>query len=343
MRAAFLESVGQLVIKDMEAPHITRPDEVMIQVKIVGVCGSEVHAFEGTHPYRNAPVLLGHEMAGVVTGVGSEVTAFKPGDRVVVDPQWTCGTCEHCMAGDINLCLTKKVLGTQVWPGAFGEFITAPEEAVFHLPDGLSFAQGSLIEPLTVAVHLAERVGFAPGKSVVVLGSGSIGSMVCAAAHVYGAGPIIAADIRQHCLDAARERMGATHDFLLPDEGFVDKVKALTGGRGADIVVVAADDIQLVDLALDLIRKRGTVVLVALLTAEPLRFFGFKVIIKEAHIIGSTMSNASDVRRAIDLAASGQVDVSGIATHTLPLEQAQRGMEMAHTKDDAAIKVLLEF
>jgi 2-desacetyl-2-hydroxyethyl bacteriochlorophyllide A dehydrogenase len=343
MRAAFLESIGQLVIKDIEAPRITRPDEVLIQVKVVGVCGSEVHAFEGTHPYRNAPVVLGHEAAGIVTAVGEGVTEFKPGDRVLVDPQWTCGECEHCQAGDINLCLTKKVLGTQVWPGAFGEYITAPQEAVFHLPETLSFAQGSLIEPLTVAVHLADRAGFAPGKSVVVLGSGSIGGMVCAAARAYGAGPIIAADIRQHCLDAARERMGATHDFLLPDPDFTAKVKELTGGRGADIVVVAADEIELVDLALDLIRKRGTIVLVALLTAEPLRFIGFKVIIKEAHLIGSTMSNASDVRRAIELAASGAVDVMGIATHTLPIEEAQRGMEMAHEKTDSAIKVLLEF
>jgi L-iditol 2-dehydrogenase len=342
MRLAHLETVGRLVLKDAPMPERSRLDEVLIQVKMVGVCGSEVHAFEGTHPFRKAPVTLGHEMAGVVTEVGEGVTRFRPGDRVVVDPQWSCGECDFCRAGDINLCLTKKVLGTQVWPGAFGEFITAPEQAVFTLPEGLDFAQGSLIEPLTIGVHVARRAGLRPGQSVVVLGSGSIGGMVCGVARAYGAEPLIAVDIRQHCLDAARERMGATHDFLLPDPDLERKVKALTGG-GADLVVVAADEPALVDQALDLIKKRGTVVLVALMTEEPLSFLGFKVIIKEAHLVGCTMSNQADVLEAIDLAASGRVDVSGIHTHTLPFEEVQRGMEMAATKTDGAIKVILRY
>ena len=342
MRSAYLESIGRLVLTDAPKPEITRPDEVLIQVKRVGVCGSEVHAFEGTHPFRLAPVTLGHEMAGIVTAVGSEVTRFQPGDRVIVDPQWSCGECDFCRAGDINLCLKKKVLGTQVWPGAFGEFITSPQEAVFALPEALDFEQGSLIEPLTVAVHVAQRASLRPGLSLVVLGSGSIGGMVAGVARAYGVEQVIAVDIRQHCLDAARERMGATHDFLLPDPDLERKVKDLTGG-GADVVVVAADDPTLVDLALDLIKKRGTVVLVALLTAEPLTFLGFKVVIKEAHIIGTTMSNLDDVAKAIELAASGKVDVSGIHTHTLPFEEVQRGMEMAASKTDGAIKVILSY
>lgn len=342
MRSAYLESVGRLILKDSPAPQLNRPDEVLIQVKVVGVCGSEVHAFEGTHPFRKAPVTLGHEMAGVVIGTGEDVTRFRMGDRVIVDPQWSCGECEYCRSGDINLCLSKKVLGTQVWPGAFGEYITAPEEAVFALPDGLDFAQGSLIEPLTIGVHVVRRANLRPGQSVVVLGSGSIGGMVCGVASAHGATPVIAVDIRQHCLDAARERMGATHDFLLPDPSLQSKVKDLTGG-GADVVVVAADDPSLVDLALDLIKKRGTVVLVALMTAEPLSFLGYKVIIKEAHLIGCTMSNKADVEEAIELAASGKVDVKGIHTHTLPFEEVQHGMEMAASKEDGAIKVILAY
>jgi L-iditol 2-dehydrogenase len=343
MRAAYLESTGQLVMKDVEMPVVQGPGQVLIQVKTVGVCGSEVHAFEGTHPFRKAPVILGHEMAGVVIESSDEEASFKPGDRVIVDPQWSCGTCEHCQAGDINLCPSKKVLGTQSWQGAFGEFIVAPSEAVFHLPDSLSFDQGSLVEPLTVAVHVARRAGFGPGKSVAILGSGSIGGMVSGMARACGVETIITADIRQHCLDAARERMGATHDFLLPDPDFVQKVRDLTGGAGVDVAIITADDIALVDTALDLVRRRGTVVLVALLTHEPLNFMGFKMIGKETHLIGSTMSNLEDVRQAIALAASGQVDVNGIVTHHLPIEEVQRGMELAATKEDEAIKVLLHF
>lgn len=343
MRAAYLESSGNLILKQVEKPVRTQPGEVLIQVNTVGVCGSEVHAFEGTHPFRHAPAILGHEMSGVIVETGPDVTGFQVGDRVIVDPQIPCGKCEYCLRGDVNLCPTKKVLGTQAWPGAFGEFITAPQDAVFHLPDALSFEQGSLIEPLTVAVHVARRAGIGPGSSVVVLGSGSIGGMVCGTARAYGATTVIAADIRQHCLDAARERMGATHDFLLPDPGFAGAVRELTGGHGADVVVVAADDPALVDLALDIIKRRGMIVLVALLTEAPLQFMGFKVISREAHIIGSTMANYADVRDALELVASGRVDVTGIVTHHLPIEEAQHAMELAATKRDGAIKVLLDY
>lgn len=343
MRAAYLEETGRLALREVQKPRLTRPDEVLIRVKCVGVCGSEVHAFEGTHPFRKAPVILGHEMAGVVEEVGPAVSGLRVGERVVVDPQWTCGECEYCRRGDINLCPSKKVLGTQVWPGAFGEWITAPREAVFALPDALSFEQGALIEPLTVGVHVAHRTGIAPGSSVLVLGSGSIGGMVCAAARALGAGAVIAADIRQHCLDAARERMGATHDFLLPDPNFAAEVMALTGGQGVDVIVVAADEPALVDLALDLVKRRGQIALVALMTTAPLQFSGFKVIGREAHLIGSTMANAADVREALALAASGEVDVTGILTHHLPIEEAQRGMHLAASKEDGAIKVILDF
>jgi L-iditol 2-dehydrogenase len=343
MRAAYLETEQHLVMTEAEMPVIRSPDQVLIRVKTVGVCGSEVHAFQGTHPFRKAPVVLGHEMAGVVSSAGDAVARFKPGDRVIVDPQWTCGTCACCRAGDINLCPSKKVLGTVSWPGAFGEYVVVPAEAVFHLPDRLSFVQGSLIEPLTIAVHVARRAGLEAGESVAILGTGSIGGMVSGVCHVLGVAPIVAADVRQHCLDAARERLGATRDFLLPDDGLVDKVKTLTGGEGVDVAFVTADDSSLVNLAIEIVRRRGRIVLVALLTEAPLQFMAYPIIGKELHIVGSSMSNNDDVRTAIELAASGQVDVEGILTHVLPIEEAQRGMELARTKDEGAIKVVLSF
>jgi L-iditol 2-dehydrogenase len=343
MRAAVLETERHIVLAEAEMPVIRRPDQVLIQVKTVGVCGSELHAFEGTHPYRKAPVVLGHEVAGVISAVGEDVADFKPSDRVIVDPQWTCGTCAYCRAGDANLCPSKKVLGTAVWPGAFGEYVVVPEEAVFHLPPSLSFAQGSLIEPLTIAVHVARRAGVKAGDAVAILGTGSIGGMVSGVCHALGAEPIVVADVRQHCMDAARERLGATHDFLLPDDRLVDEVKPLTGGEGVDAVFVTADDSSLVNLAIEMAKRRGHVVLVALLTEAHLQFMAYPIISKELHIVGSIMGNHNDVRRAIELAVSGRVDVAGIHTHTLPIEEAQRGMELARTKDDGAIKVVLSF
>jgi L-iditol 2-dehydrogenase len=343
MKAALLESEGHLVITEVKTPAIQGPDQVLIQVKTVGVCGSEVHAFEGTHPYRKAPVVLGHEMAGVIAAIGETVSEFEPGDRVVVDPQWVCRVCVHCRAGDINLCPSKKVLGIPGWTGAFGEYVVVPGEAVFHLPDMLSFAQGSLIEPLTIGVHVARRAGLKAGESVAILGTGSIGGMASGVCRALGADPIIVADVRQHCLDAARERMGATHDFLLPDDRFVDKVNAATNGQGVDVALITADDVSLVNQAIETTKRRGCIVLVALLTEAPLKFMAYSVISKELHIIGSSMANEDDVREAIDLATSGRVDVEGILTHVFPIEEAQKGLELAQTKEDGAIKVVLSF
>lgn len=343
MRAALLETEGHLVLTEAETPSIQEPDQILIRVKTVGVCGSEVHAYHGTHPYRKAPVILGHEMAGDILATGQAVSRFKVGDRVVVDPQWTCGECQYCQAGNPNLCPSKKVLGTSAWPGAFGEFIIAPEESVFHLPDNLSYTQGSLIEPLTVAVHVVEQVNLVPGESVAILGTGSIGGLLAGVCRARGAEPIIVADVRQHCLDAARERLGATHDFLLPNNNLVDAIKELTGGEGVDAVFVAADENLLVNQALEMAKRRGRIVLVALLTSAPLQLMGYEIIGRELRIIGSLMSNHQDVRKAIELAASGQVDVAAIATHILPIEAAQRGMELADTKAEGAIKVILSF
>jgi L-iditol 2-dehydrogenase len=343
VRAALLESVGQLVLTQAAVPTLQGADQILIQVETVGVCGSEVHAFHGTHPFRKPPVILGHEAAGRIVALGPAVTRFKVGERVILDPQWTCGRCEYCRAGDINLCPAKKVLGTSAWPGAFGEYIISPEASVFHLPDQLSYVQGSLIEPLSVAVHVARRAGLAAGESVAILGTGSIGGLLAGVSRVMGADPIVTADIRQHCLDTARERMGATHAILLPRDNLVERVKETTGGQGVDVVFLTADDLGLVSQAVDIAKRRGRLVLVALLTQAPLQFTAYSLIGKELHIMGSSMACHEDVRRAIELASSGQVDVEAIATHVLPIEAVQRGLELANSKQDSAIKVILSF
>jgi len=343
VRAALLEHVGRMVMVDLEQPAIHKPDEILIRTKTVGICGSEVHAFHGTHPYRKAPVILGHEAAGDVVAVGDAVKKFKVGDRVIVDPQWTCGECEYCQRGDINLCPSKKVLGTADWQGAFGEYFVAPAEAIFHLPSNLSYAQGSLIEPLTVGVHVARRADLQAGESVAILGTGAIGGLLSGVCRAQGAKTIITADVRQHCLDVARERLGATHDFLLPNDDFVTAVKQITNGEGVDAVFITADDVSLVNTGIEIAKCRGRIVLVALLTEAPLQFAAYPIISKELQIVGSLMSSKADVQKAIDLAASSQVDVEAIAMHRLPIEQVQEGMELALTKDDGAIKVILEF
>ena len=343
MKAAILTSEYHIAIQEVAAPQLGADDQVLIRVCTVGICGSEVHAFHGTHPFRKPPAILGHEMAGDVVAVGNAVTRVSVGDRVTVDPHWPCGRCHYCHTGSINLCPTKKVLGTQAWPGAFGEYILAPEEAVFRLPDHLSYPQGSLIEPLTIAVHVLRRAGLQAGEAVAVLGSGSIGGMLVGVSHAWGASPIIAADIRQHCLDAARERMGATHDILLPQQDLVAEVLRITAGAGVDIVCIAADDPLLVSQAVEIVKGHGRIALVALLCTEPIRLMGYELIRKEVQLFGNTMSVPEDVQQALHLAATGRVDVEGILTHILPHREAQRAVQLAANKADGAVKVMLTY
>jgi L-iditol 2-dehydrogenase len=343
MRTALLRAVGDLVVTETDAPAMAHPDEVLVRVKAVGICGSEVHAYRGTHPFRKAPAILGHETAGVVAEVGPSVSGFVPGDRVFVDPQRTCGECAYCQVGQINLCPHKMVLGTSEWPGAFGEYIVVPSQALFHLPEHLSFVQGALVEPLTVAIHVARRAQVRVGEVVAVLGTGSIGCMLVGVCRALGAKPIVAADIRPHPLEVARTRLGATHTVLLPQDDLEACVEAATSGGGLDVVFCTADEPSLAMRGLRLLRRRGRLLVVALMTQAPMELEAYRILSQELHVIGSTMSVHDDVRDAIELAARGDVDVSAIATHLLPIEEAPRAMELAATKDHGAIKVVLTY
>jgi len=345
MQAALLVREGEIEIREVPFPELRGEDEALIRVRAVGICGSEVHAFMGTHPFRKAPAILGHEMAGEVVSAGPTAIAngLQPGQHVIVDPQWTCGTCDYCRSGDYNLCPEKKVLGTGAWPGAFGAYVTAPARAIRPLPSSLSFVQGAMIEPLTVGVHLAGRAGLRGGESIVILGTGAVGCMTAAVARQRGCSNIVGVDINAHCLAIAKERMGVTHGVLGPGASQVKKVRALTGssGEGADVTFVCADDPGLVDAALQMTRKRGRVVLAALIPRR-VELDPYTIIQKELHVIGSITSNLADLEEALHLAAAGRVDTGAIVTHTLPVSEIKRGMELAATKADRALKVVLQ-
>jgi L-iditol 2-dehydrogenase len=343
MRTALLRAVDDLIVTETEMPAIAQADEVLVQVKAVGICGSEVHAYRGTHPFRKAPAVLGHEAAGIVAEVGPAVTVFAPGDRVYIDPQRTCGRCVYCQAGQIHLCPQKVILGTSEWPGAFGEYIVAPSAALYHLPDALSFVQGALVEPLTVAVHVVRRAQVRAGEGVAVLGTGSIGSLLVGVCRVLSAGPIVAVDIRPQPLEVARTRMGATHTVLLPRDELAAAVERATGGTGLDVVFCTADEPGLATRGSELLRRRGRLLIVALMTQAPIELEAYRILSRELQVIGSTMSTHEDVQDAIELVASGKVDVSAIATHVLPIERAAQAIVLAATKGEGAIKVVLTF
>jgi L-iditol 2-dehydrogenase len=341
MRAVLLEEIGKLTMTMADRPTLGGPDELLIKAVAVGVCGSEVHAYRGTHPFRKPPSVQGHEVTGDVVEIGAAVKGFSLGDRVFVDPQWTCGTCKWCQSGRHNLCPHKKVLGTTTWSGALGEYIVAPVQSVYRLPDHVSYINGTLIEPLSVAVHAAQRAALRADESVAILGTGPIGMMVSAVADVRGASPIITVDLEQHCLDIAQEHLGATHSLLGGQGPLVDRILEITGGKGIDVVFMTVGVSPLVTDALQAVERLGRIVFLALFD-EPVQLEPFDIVGRDVSIVGSQMYDAEDIKTAIDLIASDRVQAGAMVTHVLPLEEAQRAFDMAATKSDGAVKVVLE-
>jgi L-iditol 2-dehydrogenase len=269
------------------------------------------------------------------------VPGFKAGDRVFVDPQWTCGECLWCTTGRHNLCPTKTVLGTPAWIGGLGEYILAPAPALYPLPDNVSYVEGTTVEPLAVGVHMVERARVRAGESVAVLGAGAIGMMVAAVANVRGAAPIVAVDLQRHCLDLVTRHMGATHGLLGNERDLVQRVLDLNDGNGIDATFLTVGVPALLGQAIQMAACEGRVFFVALFD-RPVQLEPNALIDKHLTLLASSMYNALEIQIALDLVASRQVRAGAMVTHVLPLEEAQRAFDLAASKEEGAIKVVIE-
>ena len=300
-----------------------------------------MHAFKGTHPFRKPPSIMDHEVAGRVIEVGSGAEGFEPGDRVAVLPYRTCGQCDWCESGDVQPCPSRIVPGTPEWPGGFGEIITAPAHCTFRLPDHVSYVEGTLVETLAVGMRAVRRAGIKAGESIAIIGTGPIGMVVSAAASLAGARQIIAVDRHRHCLDIARQFLGATHTVLADGDSTADRIGTVTGGRKVDVVVMAVGLPALMKDAFRAVDRNGRIVLVAMFDG-PFRFDAFGVIHPELTLIGCTGYSARDFRATLDLIGSDRVRAREMVSHVLPLADIRRGFALAESKSDRAIKVVVE-
>lgn len=343
MKAALLEAVGDIKVVEMDAPTLQSPSDVLIEIGAAGICGSEVHAFKGSHPFRKPPSVMGHEVAGRVLEVGADVIGVNAGDRVSVYPYRTCGHCRWCRSGDFQQCPTRTVLGVPDWPGGFGEIIAAPGDCLHRLPDHVSYIEGTLVETLAVGTRAVQRGGVQAGESVAVIGTGPIGMVIAAAARIAGAEKIITVDLQQHCLDLAQRHLGATHGVLAgAGEGSTAaQIQEITDGDGADVVFIAMGLPKLMHEALAAVSRQGRIVLVALFDG-PLQFDAYGIINPELTVLGSTGYSQQNYKTALEFVASGQVHANAIVSHVLPLAEVQRGFELADAKADNAVKIVLE-
>lgn len=339
MKAAVLQDYYKVGIEEVPEPE-PAPNEVKIRVVATGICGSDMHAYQGTHPFRRPPSIQGHELAGDIVSVGSAVQRFAVGDRVTIDPQRVCGKCEECLAGHPNSCVKKVMLGVQEWPGSFGEYVVSPESQVYRLPGHVSYEEGAMVEPLAVGVHAVRRGGVEPGDTVLVLGGGTIGLSALAAAFDAGASKTILTDAFDFNLRVAA-RLGATITVNAREQEVGQVVREATGGKGVNVAVVAVGLDSVFNQAVAAVKKRGVIVLVGLFHEPPAIQDTFAIVGGEREIRGSQTYNPTDVKKALDLIASGRVDVKAMVTHRFQIAEAARAFEMIAKRSEDCVKVIL--
>jgi L-iditol 2-dehydrogenase len=328
------------VFEEIEA-ETPRPSsrEVLIQVRAVGVCGSDLHAYEGTHPFRIPPLILGHELSGDVVAAGDDVAGFKPGDRVTVEPQLWCGVCRYCRLGLYNLCQSRVILGTPGWPGGFAQYITADMNVVYKIPAGVPYSEGTLAEPLSVGFHTARRSRIGPNDTVVIFGAGTVGLTTLIAGLRERPARVIVTDILDFNLSLARQ-LGAAATVNVLREDVRSVLRDRSEGGGADVVVIAGGSSRLVSEALSMVNKRGRVVLLAFFEEEA-KLDLFPIIGGELELTGVNALTAEDFKAALSLLESGEVSLAPVITHTLPIGQIREAFKMIAEKKADVLKTVL--
>ena len=317
-------------------------DEVLVRVRACGICGSDVHGYDGSTGRRIPPLVMGHEAAGEVERTGRGVLGFDRGDRVTFDSTVWCGTCEYCARGASNLCTNRRVLGVSCGDyrrhGAFAEFVSVPDRILHRLPPAMPFEHAALIEAVSVAVHAVKRAAPRPDDTVAVIGCGMIGLLIIQVLRHRGCKRTIAIEIdeRRRALAA---RFGASATIQPASGSVAGEVRRLTDSRGADHVFEVVGHSGTVGDAVASVRRGGTVTLVGNLAPHvdlPLQ----AVVTGELTLLGSCASSG-EYPEAIDLVARGEIDVAPLISAVAPLAEGATWFSRLHTPNGGLMKVIL--
>lgn len=342
MKALLLTDAKRLELVDFPEPQLGA-EEVLVRVAACGVCGSDVHGYDGSTGRRIPPLVMGHEAAGVIAEVGAAVEGFAVGERVTFDSTLYCGECDYCQAGMINLCDNRQVLGVSCGDyrrhGAFAEFVAVPQRIVYKLPDALPMEHAALIEAVSVAVHAVRRSGAGQGDTAVVVGAGMIGLLVIQALRAYGAERVVAVDIDEERLRVAQQ-LGAGVVLQPEREDPVATIRELTDGRGAAASFEVVGATAPLQTAVECVAKGGTVTLVGNVSPRvevPLQ----SIVTRELTLYGSCASQG-EYPECIELMAAGKIDVAPLLSARAPLEEGPRWFERLYAREPGLMKVVLE-
>ncbi|MEM2869519.1 MAG: alcohol dehydrogenase catalytic domain-containing protein [Thermoplasmata archaeon] len=337
MKVAVYYRNDDVRIQEVPVPEIG-PGELLMRIEASGICGSDVMEW---YRVRKAPLVLGHEVAGVVEEAGEGVREFKKGDRIVAAHHVPCNTCKYCLRGHHSVCDTLR--STNFDPGGFAQYVRLPrinvDRGVFRLPDELSFEEGTFVEPLACVLRGQRIAGLRPGESLFVIGSGISGLLHIAAAKALGAGRILATDINPQRLHFAK-MMGADEVFLSEGE-LSEKLKKANGGLGADFVAVCTAAAPAIRSAFKCADRGGRILFFApAMPGETFPFPLYELWRDGVSIHFSYAGPPADMMAALELLRSRRILVGGMVTHRLPLSETARGFELV-AKAQSSVKVII--
>ena len=343
MKALVLNEYSKLDFQEFPAP-VPGEGEALVRVRACGVCGSDIHGWDGSTGRRKPPLIMGHEAAGEIAALGPRVERWNKGDRVTFDSTIYCGECAYCRSGQVNLCENRRVIGVSPGEyrqhGAFAEYVTLPARLLYTLPTELTYERAAMVEPVSIAVHAVQRAKVAATDTAVVVGTGMIGLLVVQALRWAGCGTVIAVDIDDKKLALAAE-LGAHHTLRSDSGNPVAAIQKLTGGRGADLAFEVVGFTPTLDLALRSLKKGGTAVLVGNLA--PKTDFPLQVVVtRELSVLGSCAS-AGEYPLCLDLIARGVIRVDPLISAIVPLAEGDAWFRKLSAKGGGGLmKVILQ-
>lgn len=330
---------GIIVFREAEKPGRLKENEILLRIRRIGICGSDIHVYHGKHPATPYPVIQGHEYSGVVEAVGGAVTRAKVGMQATARPQLICGKCGPCLRGQYNACQNLKVQGFQA-PGVAQDYFVVEEDRLVVIPDSMTLDQGAMVEPASVGAHATGRANDLKGKNVVVSGAGTIGNMVAQFAKARGAKKVLITDLSEFRLARAKE-CGIDEVLDLRETSFTEGVKKCFGEEGFQAGFESAGVQASLDVLIENVEKGGDVVIVGVYSKNPVVNM-YYVGEHELNLFGSMMYRHEDYLLAVEMIASGKIKTKPLITDRFPFEKYREAYQYIESQGDKTLKVMIE-
>lgn len=346
MNALVLRSFNSMEHTQVHTPACA-PDEVLVKVRAAGICGSDVHGMDGSTGRRIPPLVMGHEASGVIAamgkGVSTETGGYAVGDRVTFDSTIYCRNCRYCRRGEINFCENRRVLGVACdeysQPGAFAEYVKVPAHILYSLPDSMSFHEGAMVEPLSIAVHAAAVTPIRIGDTALVIGAGVIGLLTLQVLRLAGCTRVFTADINEARLAKARE-LGASETFNSASVVLPEEIIERTDGLGADIAFDAVGISETAEAAMRSLKKGGTATMIG--NYAPKIDFPLQYLVSRQIRVQGSNASAGEYPACIRLIETGEIQLKPLLSQAAPLAEGPLWFDRLHEGGSDLLKVILE-